>query len=122
MSGYDFPLTTEGDESPFEGVQLASGVKGYAIEKEDALYIPVIMADSPGSGDVGRFLDSLPRHKAIKFPTVISLTLAGMLKRRGYFLVSEEDPEFGPVAVFTLPALATSPTPPVEHGSTQETP
>ncbi len=116
MSEYNFPLTKEGDECPMEGEQLAPGVRGYAVEKEDGLYIPVIIAEKQGNGDVGRFLDSLPRHKPIKIPSVVSSRLRGMLARRGFIRGFEEDAEFGTVEIWTLPALAESSTPPVEHG------
>lgn len=64
---------------------LAPGVRGYAIEGEDgSVYIPLVIAEREGSGDVGRFLDSLDPSVNWKFTSVISLRLAGMLERRGY--------------------------------------
>lgn len=92
------PLTEPGTSGDLD--RLAEGVTGYAIydEPTDRLYIPVIFADNPGSGDVGRFLDSLPDNAV--FPTVMSAKLAGMLTRRGYREISEHDPEWGEVKIW----------------------
>lgn len=67
-------------DGPLE--QLAPGVRGYAIAHGDAIYVPWIDAVKEGSGDVGRFLDSLP--PGTKIPNVISDRLVGMLQRRGW--------------------------------------
>lgn len=64
--------------------KLAPGVLGYAVETDEALFVPAIMAERPGRGDVGRFLDSLPRDRTVKVPAVLSPRLAGMLDRRGF--------------------------------------
>lgn len=64
--------------------ELAPGVRGYLLEESDGIWIPIISAASEGSGDVARFLDSLPRDKAIHFPAVLNPRLAGMLARRGF--------------------------------------
>lgn len=74
---------------------LAPGVLGYSVEEDGALYIPVIMAEKEGSGDVGRFLDGLPRDKTIKVPGVASERLRGMLERRDFRSTSEWAEEFG---------------------------
>lgn len=67
---------------------LAPGVRGYAILKTNGLlYIPVIEAVAQGSGDVGRFLDSLPLN--VRIPNVCSERLEGMLKRRGWTMYIE---------------------------------
>src|ERR1035437_6782210 len=63
--------------------QLAPGVHGWLFDTANGIYIPFISADKPGTGDVARFLDSLPRDRAVKFPTVLSAPLRGMLLRRG---------------------------------------
>lgn len=64
---------------------LAEGVYGYTNEPEDgSLWIPLIQAAQAGSGDVGRYLDSLPRDRKVVVPTVLSSRLAGMLERRGF--------------------------------------
>ena len=71
----------------------ASG--GYAIEDKDgSIYIPVVLMEPPGQGDGGRFLDSLPRDRTIKFPNVVSAVLAGMLERRGFTVVQEWADEY----------------------------
>lgn len=74
--------------------ELAEGVKGYTMEHEDALYIPVVVAKHPGNGDVARYLDSLPKDKTIKFPTVLHPQLRDMLSRRGYKVTHEWAEEF----------------------------
>ncbi len=80
---------------PFNLEQLAPGVRGYTMTSEDgSVYVPVVVAMNPGHGDVGRYIDSLPKDKTVKFPTVISARLEGMLKRRGFTLTREWDPNF----------------------------
>jgi hypothetical protein len=69
--------------------RLAPGVGGYCMDMPDGLFIPVITADNEGSGDVGRFLDSLPTDRRVVVPNVISPRLAGMLVRRGFAVASE---------------------------------
>jgi hypothetical protein len=64
--------------------ELAPGLRGYTVEVDGALYIPMVMADEPGSGALSAYLDSLPHDKTIKFPTVISRILREALERRGY--------------------------------------
>ncbi len=61
---------------------LAPGVRGYAVVVGGCAYIPLIRAEHEGSGDVGRFLDSLP--SGVKIPNVTSRRLLGMLQRRGF--------------------------------------
>jgi len=61
---------------------LANGVRGCAFDMPNGIYIPMIAADKPGSGDVGRFLDALPKDRRVVFPTVISQELAASLPRR----------------------------------------
>lgn len=78
--------------------RLAPGVRGYTVWSHGALYIPLMIADREGHGDVGRYLDALPTDRTIKVPTVTSARLLGMLTRRGYMKVEEQSP-FGPVAV-----------------------
>ena len=72
--------------------ELAPGVEGYAIEHDGRIYIPVIKAKVEGSGDVGRFIDSLsPR---CVFSSAISPRLQGMLMRRGFTKTMEVDSDF----------------------------
>lgn len=81
---------------------LAPGVRGVLFDRADGIWIPYIRAENPGSGDVGRYLDSLPTDRRILFPTVLSPRLREMLERRGYVhaMVACEDsksPETGPI-------------------------
>lgn len=55
-----------------------------------ALWVPLVIAEKPGNGDVGRYLDSLPGDRRVVFPNVISDVLIGMLKRRGFTEVINE--------------------------------
>lgn len=61
---------------------------------DEGLYVPLINAEQPGQGAVGRYLDSLPRDQRVVFPNVLSAVLAGMLHRRGFALTDEYSPEF----------------------------
>ncbi len=74
---------------------LAPGVYGHLFDRPDGIYIPSISAANPGNGDVGRFLDSLPKDRAVKFVTVMSPVLRGMLQRRGFVDVREFSEEYG---------------------------
>ncbi len=78
--------------------EIAPGVRGYMIEHNGALYIPLVIASVPGSGAVGRFLDALPTDRDVKFPCVISWRLRKMLRRRGFRRGYEYD-EFSGEAV-----------------------
>ena len=62
------------------------------MDVDGALYVPIIEAERPGSGDVGRYLDSLPRDRRVVIPNVMSERLAGMLERRGFTLTTEWAP------------------------------
>ena len=75
--------------------QLAEGVVGYSIEDGGATCFPVVDSTERGKGHVSRFLDGLPKDRTIKFPTVISPILRGMLTRRGFKIVKEWAEEFG---------------------------
>ena len=89
--------------SRMELYELAHGVRGYAIKHKGSVYIPLIEAITPGSGDVGRFLDSLPGDfKQVKIPNVMSPQLRGMLERRG-FRLSWEYPQGEKVDVWLKP-------------------
>lgn len=79
--------------------QLAPGVIGYEEVRGGDLYVPLIAAVDEGRGDVGRYLDSLPRDRRVVVPNVLNDILAGMLKRRGFKLRTEIDDD-GPVAVW----------------------
>lgn len=96
------PITEAG--TPLERLDtLAPGVLGYAMMANGTLYVPMLEAVNEGSGDVGRFLDSLPALTRI--PTVMSSRLAGMLHRRGWVfeledITDEDSPFFGETAEF----------------------
>jgi hypothetical protein len=62
--------------------QLAPGVKGHTFVKGAVIFIPLIVAEREGSGDVGRFLDRLSARCIIM--SVSSERLRGMLARRGW--------------------------------------
>lgn len=64
--------------------ELAPGVRGVRFDTPQGIYIPLIVADDPGSGAVGAYLDSLPRDQRIVFATVVSERLGEMLLRRGF--------------------------------------
>lgn len=84
--------------------RLALGVRGYTVWSGDALYVPLIMAEEPGNGDVARYLDSLPRDRCVKFPNVLSSKLAQMLVRRGFVFEHEEGPGGEPVELYVRQA------------------
>lgn len=64
---------------------LAPGVRGYTMEVDGALYVPLVMSTKPNSGLVGDYIDGLKlKNKVIRFPSVVSETLRGMLLRRDF--------------------------------------
>ncbi len=104
VPGTSIPLSVEGTPLTMLDPPLAPGVRGYVVESGGAYYIGFLAATTPGSGDVGRFLDSLPRHIAWKVPNVISLRLSQMLERRGFTRRVENSDIEGPVVVWCLEA------------------
>lgn len=77
--------STEGDPIDMGNEPLLGpGVRGLLFDRLDGVWIPYIRAEKPGSGDVGRYLNSLPTDRRIIFPTVLSPQLREMLERRGY--------------------------------------
>lgn len=68
-------------------------VRGVVVIAQHGIYIPLIRATRPGRGDVGRFLDKLPRDMRVVFPAVISDRLVGMLARRGFRETIDHDGE-----------------------------
>jgi hypothetical protein len=96
---YEPPLGEIGAELiPGQEGDLAPGVTGYAVLSHGKIWIPWMSAKVEGSGDVGRFLDSLSPRCVV--PTVISPRLAGMLLRRG-FAPHIEQTEDGPCEVWS---------------------
>ncbi len=73
---------------------MAPGVRAHVFDMPQGIYIPMIIAEREGAGDVGRYLDSLPKDRRVVFPTVISARLRGMLERRGFRQSTEWAPEF----------------------------
>lgn len=76
------PVVTVQDIVDRVTYQLAPGVHGSAFAAFGRVFIPHIVADKEGSGDVGRFLDSLDASCVIV--CVVSDRLRGMLQRRGW--------------------------------------
>jgi len=65
---------------------IAPNILGYAFEVDGETWIPLIIANPPGAGHVGRFLDSLlaKPDRTFVFIEVSSTRLAEMLERRGW--------------------------------------
>jgi hypothetical protein len=70
--------------APMKEPRLAQGVRGWAFNTNNGIYITAIRAEEPGSGHVSRFLDMLPVNQRVVFPVVISPKLRAMLDRRGF--------------------------------------
>lgn len=87
-SGEEMPLTGATEVGSVMAIgeepQLAPGVRGILLDLPRGVIIPAIFAEKEGSGDVGRYLDSLPKDRCVVFPTVLSRRLRGMLLRRGF--------------------------------------
>lgn len=82
---YEPPIVAEQDTSESFwscNCELAPGVLGFAFMRDNEIHIPVVVAVTEGSGDVGRFLDSLSERCVVV--SVVSTRLAGMLERRGF--------------------------------------
>jgi len=80
---YEPPLSQPG--APLEPLdELFPGVRGYAIERNGEIWIPLIESEHPGAGNVGRMLDVLsPRCRIVN---VCADILGDMLKRRGWVM------------------------------------
>ena len=93
LESYEPPISTHPMPSKawHQTTQLAPGVRGYTFKKNGLIFIPLIVAEKEGSGDVGRFLDRLSRRCIIM--DVTSTRLEGMLRRRGWkeFKVNRND-------------------------------
>lgn len=71
--------------TPFGTLQwLGAGVLGVTRDHGDVLVIVWLEATVPGRGDMGRYLDRLPRTRNIMVLDVINPVLSGMLHRRGF--------------------------------------
>lgn len=75
--------------------EIAPGVRGVVFDTGNGIYVPLVSAERPGSGDVAKWLDGLPRDRRVVFPNVISARLAEMLRKRGFVETTEFAPEFG---------------------------
>lgn len=62
---------------------VAPGVYGEVAWRGSTVFVNVLIAEREGSGDVGRWLDSLTDVRVI-VPLVVSSRLRGMLSRRGF--------------------------------------
>ena len=87
---YEPPLTRAGTTLiPGQEWEIYPGVRGYAMEHEGLIYIPMVFGQ--GDGQVGKFLDELsPRCRMVN---VISAKLRHMLKRRGWKMKIEQEIE-----------------------------
>ena len=85
IAPFTCPPSEEGEEcTPGSQNEIAAGVVGYWFDAPQAIYIPLVIAKRPGSGDVSRFLDALPRSRRIVFSNVVTAKLAAMLAARGF--------------------------------------
>jgi len=82
--GYEPPVTNEPKleigNSWRPSLQLAPNITGLAFKRGREIFIPLIISQDEGKGNVGRFLDSLS-HRCVIW-TVTSDVLRGMLERR----------------------------------------
>jgi hypothetical protein len=76
------PVIIQGKAWHISAMPLAKGVLGCAYANSDEIWIPLIVAEKKGSGDVGRFLDSLSARCVVV--DVVSPRLKEMLVRRGW--------------------------------------
>jgi hypothetical protein len=80
LASYEPPISTH----PFPKnawsphTKLAPGVWGFTFEREGIIFIPLIVAECQGSGEVGTFLDRLTSRCVII--DVTSSRLQGMLE------------------------------------------
>jgi hypothetical protein len=77
---------------------LEAPLAGYVVEETvREIYVPVISSfGHEGEGHVGRFFDDLKKKfDRIIVPTVMSLRLEGILKRRDFHYEWHREPTFG---------------------------
>jgi hypothetical protein len=100
---YEPPVVKVGSPLiPGQEGSLAPGVRGYAVLDGDVIAIPLIIAETEGSGAVGKFLDSLSPRCVI--PCVTSPRLMGMLARRGWIPTWEKQDSGEEVDIWKRPA------------------
>lgn len=105
MGKYIPPTVEVGSDCPFEHPEIGPGVRGYAVKHGQETWIPWLEASKEGSGDVGRFLDSL--DSSCRVVNVISPRLAGMLKRRGWKAEAVKVDDDGAVDVWRCVGFST---------------
>jgi hypothetical protein len=81
MRDYEPPISQIGTVMGALG-EIYPGVKGYAVEKDGQIFIPLIDATEEGSGAVGEFLDRISLR--CRVVNVCSARLVGMLQRRHF--------------------------------------
>ncbi len=91
MSDYEPPTVPNG-QMGMELYELFPGVRGYAIESDGKIYIPIVKAVKEGNGDVSKFLDACSQR--CTFPNIVSGKFKAMLARHGYIETHEWDWKF----------------------------
>jgi hypothetical protein len=84
---FEPPTVDEGTPCPFVNPEIYPGVRGYAIEHNGEIWIPLV--EGGHNGQVGKFLDDLSYR--CRIVNVCSPILEGMLKRRGWISVLDEE-------------------------------
>ena len=92
LSVFEPPVSPKDEASNFwkyGNRPLAPGVMGTAFEEGGLILIPLIVAEKPGNGNVGRFLDRLSSR--CRIISVTSDRLAAMLYRRQWVCSKHEE-------------------------------
>lgn len=90
MRDYEPPLSEKGGVLiPGQEPEIYPGVKGYAVEHDGAIYIPLIIGD--GTGKVSEMLDRLTYR--CRIVGVVSSKLREMLFRHGWRMNNQYDAE-----------------------------
>lgn len=63
---------------------LAHQVSGILYKEPDGWYLPLVISEDPGKGNMAAFLDSLPQDTRVVFPVVVNKKLEAMLLKRGF--------------------------------------
>jgi hypothetical protein len=94
MTAYEPPISKHPMPSKacHDTTRLAPGVYGFTFCQDGFIFIPLIVAEHEGSGDVGRFLDRLSARCVIM--DVTSPRLQGMLVRRGWEKIQSETNDY----------------------------
>ena len=78
---------------------IAEGLVGYTYECLGVLWIVMIIAEPPGEGHCGRYLDSCTQAKVIVVEP--NRQLSSMLERRGFKIAQVETPVGEIVCAYT---------------------